>query len=199
MILEKIKRVLIVSDLPMAIQRELAVAQTMIKLIRIQDHCLKNIKKSLEQDNEDVLALEKLISMAERLDLSRHPLVEKARSRLTQLDQKKSIMEKMVQFLRADDESICEPIEDTLVLAKEIGVDEDFIAEVKMMFENTSPRLRARYRLRRSVETIDVEGLEDGIVEISLLQDHFPSFGEMELRAAKSLLRLIELEKCLTG
>ena len=170
----------------------------MIKLIRVQDHCIANLKKSLEAD-VSVNELDKLVAMADRLDLSKHPTVEIARNKLTELDRKRTVMVKLVHFLKAEDESVYEPIDDTIEEARGLGVDPDFISQVQMLYENTSPRLRVRYRLRRSVETVDVDGLDDGIQEISLLQGHFPGFAEMELRAARGLRRMIELERCLMG
>jgi hypothetical protein len=191
-----IRRVLVVSSLPAMVQRELAIAQAMVKLIRIQDHCIDSLRQSL--DKEDAADLETLIGMAERLELDTHPMVARARERVRALDRKKSVMLKLVQFLKPSNDEY-EPLTETLEQARELGVDMDFLSEVQMMYDNTAPRLLARQRLRRAVEAIDIDELTDGIAEIGLLQQHFPGFGETELRAGKGVLRMIELERSLTG
>lgn len=178
------------------IQRELTIAQTMVKFIRIQNHCIETLKQSLDKD--DVEGLEKLVAMGERLELGKHPVMGRARERIKQLNEKKQIMFKLVQFLKPNNDSY-EPLTDTLEQARSLGVDNDFLSEVQMIYDNTAPRLRARHRLRRAVETIDIDELSEGIAEISLLQQHYPGFGEVEIRAAKGVLRMIELERSLTG
>jgi len=177
-------------------QREVDVAKTMVKLIKIQDKYVKDIDKAIR--NESVADLNRLLVRAERLDLSTHPSVTRGKEKLSMLHRKRTVMKTMVDFLRSEND-ICEVIPETLEQAEMLGVDPDFIAKVQRIYESASPRLRARNKLRRAIETIDKSGVVEAIAEVSELQDHYPKFAEMELRAAKSLLRMLEFEDQLCG
>lgn len=53
---------------------------------------------------------------------------------------------------------------------------------------------RARNKLRRAIETIDSAGIIDGMSEISGLQQHHPQFADMEMRAGRSMLAMLNFE-----
>jgi hypothetical protein len=50
-----------------------------------------------------------------------------------------------------------------------------------------------------AIETVDKGGLEKGIVELEALQIYHPEFAEMELRAARSMLRLLDFDDQISG
>jgi hypothetical protein len=51
--------------------------------------------------------------------------------------------------------------------------------------------------LRRAIEIIDKEAIEEAVAEVNMLQMHHEPFATMELKAAKGLLKMLELEACL--
>jgi hypothetical protein len=126
-------------------RREVEIAKTMVKLIRIQDKYVKEIEKAI--DSENVAALNRLLVKCERLDLLTHPSVSKARAKLSILHKKRAVVLIMVEFLRHDNES-CEIIPETLAQAEELGVDPDFIGKVQRVYDSASPRLVSGLCLR---------------------------------------------------
>ena len=210
-ILQRIQKLIVEKDdLGPLFRREVDIAKTMVKLIRIQDKYVREIENAIMQEN--VSELNRLLVKCERLDLATHPSVSKARAKLSLLHKKRSAMMIMVDFLRHDNES-CEIIPETLAQAEELGVDPDFIAKVQRIYESASPRLvssnkaiylalvcityllqRARNKLRRAIETVDKSGIVDGIAEISGLQLHYPDFASMEIRAGRCLLSMLSFE-----
>lgn len=119
-------------------RREVDIAKTMVKLIRIQDKYVREIENAI--DSENVEDLNRLLVKCERLDLLTHPSVSKARAKLSILHRKRSIVLVMVDFLRNDNES-CEVIPETLKQAEELGVDRNFISKVQRVYDSASPRL----------------------------------------------------------
>ncbi len=180
--------------LPAAFQHEVKMAKTMVKLILIQDKFIKSVEKALVA--KSVPDLNRLLVKGDRLDLSDHPTVVRAKTELGRLHQKRKVMVTMIEFLRSENDH-CEIIPETLEAAEELGVDPDFIAKVQRVYDSASPRLRARNKLRRAVELVDKVGMIEGCQEVEELQKHHPRFAEMELRAAKSMLRMIEMESVL--
>jgi hypothetical protein len=57
---------------------------------------------------------------------------------------------------------------------------------------------RARNKLRRAIETIDSTGIVEGMSEIRGLQQHYPQFADMEMRAGKSMLDMLNFESQLS-
>lgn len=180
--------------LPEAFKHEVLMAKTMVKLILIQDKFIKSVEKALV--TKSVPDLNKLLVKGDRLDLSDHPTVLRAKAELGRLHKKRKVMITMIEFLRSENDH-CEIIPETLEAAEELGVDHDFIAKVQRVYDSASPRLRARNKLRRAVEVIDRDGLIEGMKEVEDLQQHHPRFAEIELRAARSLMRMIEMESAL--
>jgi myosin heavy subunit len=177
--------------MPQAFKQEMKMARTMAKLIEIQDKFVMCVEKALISKN--VAEMNRLLVKCDRLDLSDHPVVVRAKLELVKLHKKRQIMMAMVDFLRNENDN-CEAIPEVLAEAVELDVDPDFIGKVQRIYESASPRLRARNKLRRAVETVDYEGLLEGCREVEELQEHHPNFAMMELRAARSMLRMIELE-----
>ena len=56
---------------------------------------------------------------------------------------------------------------------------------MKRCYENTSPRLRARGKLRRAIELIDAQAVRDAVAEIEMLQLHHEPFATMELKVGR--------------
>jgi myosin heavy subunit len=180
--------------LPEAFKHEVLMAKTMVKLILIQDKFIKSVERALV--TKSVPDLNKLLVKGDRLDLSDHPTVLRAKAELGRLHKKRKVMITMIEFLRSENDH-CEIIPETLEAAEELGVDPDFIAKVQRVYDSASPRLRARNKLRRAVEVIDKDGLVEACQEVEDLQQHHQGFAEIELRAARSLLRMIEMESSL--
>lgn len=172
-------------------EKEVTIAKTMSKLIRIQDKFIRDLDAAIERKN--VNDLNRLLVKSDRLDMSLHPSVLRGREILTFLHQKRHVMVTMIEFLKHENE-YCEVIPETLEQAAQLGVDSDFIAKVQRIYESASPRLRARNKLRRAIEVIDVHGINESCVEVRNLQSLHPRFAEMELRAAENLLNMISLE-----
>lgn len=173
---------------------EVEIAKTMVKLIKIQDRFVRDLEKAIERNN--IYDLNRLLVKCERLDLSTHPVVLKGREMLTRLQQKRKIMKTMVDFLQNENE-YCEIIPETLEMALDYDVDLDFIAQVQRIYESASPRLRARNNLRRAIETIDKDAIVTALQEVEGLQLHHPRFGEMEIKSAKNMLKLVDFESLL--
>jgi hypothetical protein len=173
--------------------KEIEIAKTMLKLIKIQDKYLKELERSIQTEN--ISQLNSLLIKCERLDLLTHPLVTSGKEKLIVLYKKRNVMNIMIDFLKNENNDLCEVIPETLEQAMALGVDYDFIAKVQRIYESASPRLRARNKLRRAIEIIDYNGILDGMNEVEGLQSHYPKFGEMELKAGRSLLSMLEFEK----
>lgn len=180
--------------LPEAFKHEVLMAKTMVKLILIQDKFIKSVEKALV--TKSVPDLNKLLVKGDRLDLSDHPTVLRAKAELGRLHKKRKVMITMIEFLRSENEH-CEIIPETLEAAEELGVDPDFIAKVQRVYDSASPRLRARNKLRRAIEVIDRDGIIEACKEVEDLQQQHPRFAEIEMRAANSLLRMIDMESAL--
>jgi hypothetical protein len=183
-------------SLPQIFRKEIEIARTMLKLIKIQDKYIKELERALK--SEAINDLNRLLIKCERLDLLTHPMVTVAKEKLVVLYKKRNVMNVMIEFLRNEND-LCEIIPETLEQAALLGVDYDFIAKVQRIYESASPRLRARNKLRRAIEIIDYNGILDGVNEVQGLQLHYPKFSEMELKAAKSLLNMLEFEKQICG
>ena len=183
-------------DSLVAFEEEVKVAKTMVKLIKIQDKYVGSLNKAIVTEN--VTELNRLLVKCDRLDLSNHPSVEQAKELLEVLHEKRNVMQEMVDFLKSDNATdAMESVPEMLLHAEAVGVDMDFVDKVRRIYENTSPRLRARGKLRRAIEIIDKEAIEEAVAEVNMLQMHHEPFATMELKAAKGLLKMLELEACL--
>jgi len=183
-------------DSLVAFEEEVKVAKTMVKLICIQDKYIESMNKAIL--TEDVTELNRLLVKCDRLDLANHPSVQQAKELLEVLHEKRNVMQDMVDFLKSDNSTdAMESVPEMLLHAEAVGVDMDFVNKVRRIYENTSPRLRARGKLRRAIEIIDKTAIEDAVAEVNMLQMHHEPFAAMELKAADGLLKMLELEACL--
>ena len=184
------------SESLVAFENEIKVAKTMVRLIQIQDKYISDLNKAILTEN--VTDLNKLLVKCDRLDLESHPSVQQAKELIEVLHEKRNVMQDMIDFLKNDNNpDAMESVPELLLHAEAVGVDSDFIDRVRRCYENTSPRLRARGKLRRAIEIIDREAIEEAMEEIHLLQMHHEPFATMELKAAKGLLKMLDLEASL--
>lgn len=77
---------------------QVKVAQTMVKLIIIQDKYISQLTSAIATEN--VTELNRLLVKADRLDLAAHPSVLAASELLERLHDKRNVMQEMVDFLR---------------------------------------------------------------------------------------------------
>jgi len=184
-----------VHPLRLMFAQEVAIARTMMKLIEIQDTFRRDMNQAVEDC--DVVALNKLIVRADRLDMTNDPIVKDARSKLKTLHSTRIVMKKMVAFLRNEYEyqGATDP-QELLRDAHRLGIDELFISKVRRVYEGAGPRLQARSRLRAAVETVHRSAIEHGLAEIEAMQAFKgrENFAEAERRAGRLMLRFLCFE-----
>jgi len=102
----------------------------------------------------------------------------------------------MVEFLQNENDHF-DTIEDTLAMAAEINVDASFVGKVRRVFESVRPRVLARDSLRRAVEYVHRSQIEEAVRDLLDIQRLSPGFAETEVRCARSILKLLQLESSL--
>jgi myosin heavy subunit len=177
-------------------QNEVTIARAMLKLVSMQDQLVKQMETAVK--NNDTELIRYLIKNSEKIDMSSHPIIDMGRKTLRQLVQKKEIMKKIVEFLQNENEHFS-IMPDLLATAKELGVDPDYVAKARRIYEAAEPRLEARYRLRKAIETVDKDSIIIALRDVEDLQRFQPRFGETEIRAGRNMLYLIALEEQLEG
>lgn len=184
-------------DSLVAFEEEVRIAKTMARLIQIQDRFIEDLNRAILTENAS--DLNRLVVKCDRLDLSSHSSVIQAKELLQVLHEKREVMQRMIDFLKSENSAdAMESLPEMLTQAESIGVDSDFVQKVRRIYENTSPRLRARGKLRRAIEIIDKEAILDCVEEIEMLQMHHEEFAGMELKAARGLLKMLDLEASLS-
>lgn len=175
--------------------KEINIAKMLLRLIKIQDQYILHLTSTLQSN--DVVKLNKLIEEGEKLKMTNHPMYQLAKENLTRQFNKRTVMKKMLEFLRREDFKDGNNINELLEEAKHLCVDNLFIDRVQRIYEFTVPRIRQRNRLRRAIEVIDLHNIKAACHEAKTIQDSVPGFAAVELRAAAAIERLLNLEDLL--
>ena len=175
--------------------REISIAKMLVRLIKIQDQYILQLSSTL--NSNDIVKLNRLIEEGERLKMTGHPIHQLAIEHLSKQYNKRTVMKKMLDFLRKEDFKDGANINELLEEARRLSVDQLFIDKVQRIYESTGPRLRQRNRLRRAIEIIDLHNVKQASDEAKLLQESVPGFAAVELRAAAALERLLYFDALL--
>jgi len=166
-------------------------ARTLVKLLELQKNFLQDL--ALCRMDESYADMRTLVQKASRLELQGHPDVLSAGQELENLTRKHRVMKKMALFLKNSQYSATDP-SGMLSEAAELGIDQTFIEKVSRVNDSTGPLLRARQSIRRAVESISKKGALRALEEVKELQKFYPGFLEIECRAAKKMLKMLEFQ-----
>ena len=180
------------------LQQEIANATLMVKYIELQDNFVSNVNQAIALD--DAMELNKLLIRSKSLNISTHPIVKVAVKALEALNKKRKVIAQMVAFCsnQESDDSL-EHIFQTISDAVDLNIDPEFIRKVQNIYDNQGPRLRVRSRLRKAIEFVHEQTIEGALEEAERLrlQSANSDFCEIEVRAAKEMLRLLRLDRIL--
>lgn len=174
-------------------QEEIDAGKTMVRLIALQDKFVSDMNEAMVKS--DVAHLNKLLVISEQIGMASHPVVFLAKDEMVRMHKKRAVMKKMLTIIHLQDElDSVENIVDTLHTATELGVDPEFISKVQRIYDSAGPRMRVRNRLRRAIECVDRVGIQAGMYEAEKLQGKFEGFADIEMRAGRAMLRLLDFD-----
>ena len=142
--------------------------------------------------NLDLDELAECIKRAGELKILYLPEVQRAREHWEDIKEKRSIVNRLTEFLR--DESVDEDIPKLLQKARNAGIKEDFLDQIEEVYTEVAPRLEARNNIRKGVEYVDSKSLRKGLEAMREIVKKEPTYGIKELRAAEQLIRMLDFE-----
>jgi hypothetical protein len=182
---------------------EIKVARVMMKVMEVQDTLIEQLRRAMDDNN--VKELNRLLLKADKLEMSSHPLVVESRERIMKLYRKQQILKMLINFLKSEDEFPEEMMSTQhngipTILAyiqegKSLGIDSEFLYKVQQIYENAGPRVKTRNRLRTMIELCNRYGIEQSCLEVLQIRKQHSKFAESELRAARMILKLLDMDE----
>ena len=182
---------------------EIKVARVMLKVIEVQDTLIDQLRRAVDDNN--VKELNRLLLKADKLEMTSHPLVVESRERVMKLFRKQQILKMLINFLKSEDEFPDEMITSNSsgipnILAyiqegKTLGIDSEFLYKVQQIYENAGPRVKTRNRLRTMIELCNRYGIEQSALEVLQIRKQHSKYAECELRAARMMLKLLDMDE----
>lgn len=178
----------------------LAIGRAMVKVSKVKADYCSDLEHAVEQ--QDFAQLTKLLLKSEKLELPSHPLVIQARNVSERLHRKlilQQFMKDSVAACAVGQLDVCDSVEDAIVDARALGVDEQLVFRFIRLTERAGPHELIRTRLRRAVETVDRVSILRAIEAAETERKDAPLFADLELRAAQMMLMLIASDDYLRG
>ncbi len=176
-------------------KEEMIEASAIVAFIEQQNNYIVSLKHAIAVG--DFTSLTRLVETAGEFELDEHVAVSDARDELYRMNRKYVVLSAMVNFLNNDSE-LHQNIPELLLEAQSLHIDPDFLSKTQRLYEQIGPRLQLRKLLRRAVEHVDKKALISALAEAEgILQNSSKSFARVEIRAAREMLRLLELDELL--
>jgi hypothetical protein len=194
-------------DIMLRCPNELKLANSLNRLLTAQDKCIADLKVARAMG--DLSSLRALVDKAGmmQIDENNHSL-RLARGDIDKLEEKKTTMLHMVEFLLTDEKlyskffnsKVLVPTPDDpnvhadlLTEARNIRIDPTFVSCVQERMDAVTSAILVRDVMRRAIKYVDEPGIVAALAMLDKINEIRPRFAAIERRAALHMLKLIQL------
>jgi hypothetical protein len=175
--------------------REALNVPKVIKLLIIQNRFVDILEEVYARDN--VPAINKVLAKIHGMGMDEIPIVQQARRKIERIHRKRKVMTKMALFLQNEEQAADSNIGALLNEARDLNVSDEYVTKVQRVYDSAGPRLKLRNKLRKAVELVDGRTLRTCLRDVDRLRKYSAEFAEVEIKAARCMLRMLEFDRAL--